>query len=102
MPDETWVDVGIADELQQKPVQQVMVGRTPVALTYQHEQFGAINGACNHVGGPLGEGTLDGEYVVCPWHYWKFHCRTGKGEPGYEEDAVSAYEVAASASCQSP
>ena len=93
MPDETWVDVGGADELKHQPVQQVLIGRTPVALTYCNEQFGAINGACNHVGGPLGEGTLEGEYVVCPWHYWKFHYRTGKGEPGYEEDAVPAYDV---------
>jgi multimeric flavodoxin WrbA len=45
------------------------------------------------VGGPLGEGTLDGDYVVCPWHYWKFHCRTGEGEPGYEEDRVPAHDV---------
>ena len=73
MSDETWVDVGGADELKHQPVQQVLIGRTPVALTYCNEQFGAINGACNHVGGPLGEGTLEGEYVVCPWHYWKFH-----------------------------
>ncbi len=93
MPEEVWVNVGRADELQRRAVQAVMVGRTRVALTYQGEQFGAIHGSCNHVGGPLGEGTLEGEYVVCPWHYWKFHCRTGKGEPGYEEDAVPAYEV---------
>lgn len=93
MPEGTWVDVGRANELKHKAVQQVMIGRTPVALTYHNGQFGAINGACNHVGGPLGEGILEGEYVVCPWHYWKFHCRTGKGEPGYEEDAVPAYDV---------
>ena len=93
MAEDLWVDVGLVHELKQKPVQAVMVGRTKVALTYQDGKFGAINGSCNHVGGPLGEGTLDGEYVVCPWHYWKFHCRTGKGEPGYEEDAVPAYEV---------
>lgn len=93
MPEDMWVNVGRADKLQQHPVQQVMIGRTRVALTYQAGQFGAIHGSCNHVGGPLGEGTLEGEYVVCPWHYWKFHCRTGKGEPGYEEDAVPTYEV---------
>ncbi|MCX7054643.1 MAG: NAD(P)H-dependent oxidoreductase, partial [Proteobacteria bacterium] len=29
----------------------------------------------------------------CPWHYWKFHCRTGAGEPGYEEDRVPAHDV---------
>jgi multimeric flavodoxin WrbA len=55
--------------------------------------FSAISGVCNHVGGPLGDGSLDGDYVVCPWHYWKFHCRTGLGEPGYEDDAVPVHDV---------
>src|SRR5205085_4470080 len=48
---------------------------------------------CNHVGGPLGEGHLDGDYVVCPWHHWKFHSRTGEGEPGFEKDCVPSYEL---------
>jgi multimeric flavodoxin WrbA len=36
---------------------------------------------------------LDGDYVVCPWHNWKFHRVTGLGEPGYEDDAVPSHEV---------
>ncbi|MBX3300811.1 MAG: hypothetical protein KF693_01210 [Nitrospira sp.] len=36
----------------------------------------------------MGKGTLEDDYVVCPWHYWKFHRRTGSGEPGYEQDPV--------------
>ena len=91
MPDERWFDIGPVEELKRKPVQEVMCGTTPVALTYRDGLFAAISGACNHVGGPLGEGTLDGEYVVCPWHYWKFHRETGQGEPGYEQDQVPAY-----------
>ena len=93
MPDERWFDIGPAEELKRKPVQEVMCGTTPVALTYRNGSFAAISGACNHVGGPLGEGTLDGEYVVCPWHYWKFHRQTGQGEPGYEQDQVPAYPI---------
>jgi nitrite reductase/ring-hydroxylating ferredoxin subunit/multimeric flavodoxin WrbA len=88
-----WFDAGPADELSRQPVQQISIGRVKIALTYGGGQFGAISGVCNHVGGPLGEGRLDGEYVVCPWHYWKFHCRTGQGEPGYEDDCVPAHEV---------
>jgi multimeric flavodoxin WrbA len=53
--------------------------------------FGVVSGTCNHVGGPLGQGRLDGEYLVCPWHNWKFHRCTGLGEPGYEKDAVPSY-----------
>ena len=52
-----------------------------------------MSGVCNHAGGPLGEGTLDGEYIVCPWHHWKFHRITGEGEPGYEDDRVPRYEL---------
>ena len=93
MAHDDWVDVGAAAELSRQPVQQVMLGRARVALSYCDGKFGAISGVCNHAGGPLGQGKLDGNYVVCPWHYWKFHFQTGKGEPGYEEDAVPAYEV---------
>src|SRR5512134_1674892 len=91
MPDEQWIEVGAVGELKLKPLQEIMCGTTPIALTYKNGSFAAISGACNHVGGPLGEGSLDGEYVVCPWHYWKFHRQTGRGEPGYEQDQVPAY-----------
>jgi len=88
-----WVDLGRVEDLRQRPLQAVMAGRTRIALSFRDGQFGAISGACNHVGGPLGEGTLAGEYVECPWHYWKFHSVTGLGEPGYEDDAVPAYAL---------
>ena len=93
MNDDTWTDAGAVDELATRPVQEVMVGRAKVALTCKDGVFGAISGVCNHVGGPLGKGSLEGDYVVCPWHYWKFHCQTGVGEPGYEADRVPAHDV---------
>jgi len=88
-----WVDVGSVKELAKRELQVVVAGRTPLALTHRDGQFHAVSGVCNHVGGPLGEGRLDGDYLVCPWHYWKFHHATGLGEPGYEADAVPAYTV---------
>jgi len=88
-----WVDVGAAVDLAARRVQAVQVGGRTIALTCRDGEFGAIDGRCNHVGGPLGEGALDGDYVVCPWHHWKFHRVTGEGEPGFEEDRVPRYEV---------
>ncbi len=93
MPDDAWVDVGAATELASRPVQEVQVGRLRVALTCKDGEFGAISGVCNHAGGPLGQGNLDGDFVTCPWHYWKFHWQTGVGEPGYQEDRVPSHEV---------
>lgn len=93
MSNEQWIDVGSASELQQRPLQQVKVGGKPIALSCKSGTFAAISGLCNHVGGPLGDGRLEGDYVVCPWHYWKFHRVTGEGEPGYEADRVPRHEV---------
>jgi nitrite reductase/ring-hydroxylating ferredoxin subunit/multimeric flavodoxin WrbA len=88
-----WIDIGAAAELARKPVQAVALGSSRIALTHAAGVFGAVSNICNHVGGPLGEGRLDGEYLVCPWHQWKFHRCTGQGEPGYEGDRVPQYAV---------
>lgn len=93
MATESWLDLGPAELLKTKPLQQITVGKLKLALSYVNGQFSAVSGVCNHVGGPLGEGRLDGEYIVCPWHNWKFHCRTGLGEPGFEEDAVPRHDT---------
>ncbi len=91
--EEDWHDIGSVEELSTKPVQQVMVRSVKIALSYKDGVFGAIHGACNHAGGPLGKSQLDGEYLVCPWHHWKFHRIGGEGERGFEEDVVPAYHV---------
>lgn len=93
MADAKWHDLGPAEELKTPPVRQVTIGRLALALTYADGEFAAVSGVCNHVGGPLGEGRLDGDYLVCPWHHWKFHRRTGEGEPGFEEDRVPSHET---------
>lgn len=38
----------------------------------------ALDNTCPHAGGPLGEGTLTGETIVCPWHGWQYNVRTGE------------------------
>ncbi len=88
-----WQDLGEAEALKSKPLQSVQVGKHKVALTYKDGAFGAVSSVCNHAGGPLAEGRLDGEYLVCPWHNWKFHRKTGEGEPGFEKDCVPKYEI---------
>ncbi len=35
---------------------------------------------CPHRQGPLGQGWVEGQTVVCPWHAWAFDCRTGVAE----------------------
>jgi len=48
-----------------------------VALFNVDGELFALDNTCPHAGGPLGEGTLQGDLVRCPWHGWKFNVRTG-------------------------
>src|SRR5262245_46801282 len=90
---DNWVDVGAADELAGKPLRSLKAGNVELALSYRDKTWGAISNACNHVGGPPGDGRLDQDYIVCPWHGWKFHRCSGFGAPGFEADKVPAFPV---------
>lgn len=39
--------------------------------------FYAIDNTCKHRGGPLGEGSLAGTTVTCPWHGWEYDVTSG-------------------------
>jgi multimeric flavodoxin WrbA/nitrite reductase/ring-hydroxylating ferredoxin subunit len=87
-----WHDLGPVEAFA-GPVTPAAAGRTRLAVTNDGGRFGVLSGVCNHAGGPLDEGRRDGDYVVCPWHGWKYHRGTGHGEPGFEADAVPSYAV---------
>jgi nitrite reductase/ring-hydroxylating ferredoxin subunit/multimeric flavodoxin WrbA len=88
-----WIDIGGAEDLAKIPLERITAKDRDIAISFKDGLFGAVSNACNHVGGPLGNGRLDGDYIVCPWHNWKFHRCSGLGEPGFEEDRVPAYPI---------
>jgi nitrite reductase/ring-hydroxylating ferredoxin subunit/multimeric flavodoxin WrbA len=93
MKTDQWRDAGSIDQFKNQAMTEVSIEGLVLAISNLNGKYGAISGVCNHVGGPLGQGRLDGEYVICPWHQWKFHCQTGLGEPGYEKDAVPRHDI---------
>jgi nitrite reductase (NADH) small subunit len=38
----------------------------------------AMDNVCLHMGGPLGQGYIEGGKVVCPWHGWEYDPKTGQ------------------------
>jgi NAD(P)H-dependent nitrite reductase small subunit len=66
-------------------------GRT-IALYHTHEGFFATDNTCPHRGGPLAEGDLMGNEIVCPWHLWGFDVATGACT-GNPEIAIATHEV---------
>jgi len=59
-------------------VHEFQVAGKAVALANVAGKFFAINNTCLHRGGPLGEGSLAGSIVTCPWHGWEYDVTTGK------------------------
>lgn len=60
-----------------KPV-RVEVERIRVLLVRQNGRIYAIGETCAHLGGPLSEGTLEGNSVHCPWHGSRFSLENGE------------------------
>jgi nitrite reductase (NADH) small subunit len=46
-------------------------------IVHTTEGYAAVDNVCVHRGGPLGQGVLDGNKIVCPWHGWAFDVTTG-------------------------
>jgi len=66
---------------------------TPVGLFNIDGEFFAIYDVCTHDGGPLVEGELHGDVIVCPRHGARFDVKTGavRTLPAYAP--VPTYQV---------
>ena len=90
----TWHRIGDAAELRARVPCALSVERHTIALFHYEGRFRALGNACNHKGGPLCQGRMQGEFVVCPWHGWEYSVVTGRGPEGYDEEQVPVFEVA--------
>jgi nitrite reductase/ring-hydroxylating ferredoxin subunit len=72
-----FVKVATLRELEKQQLMEVLVEGEPYALCRLNGAVYALNGTCPHQGGPLGEGMISGDGIMCPWHAWTFDCRTG-------------------------
>ena len=56
----------------------VEVAGKQVAIFNVEGRFYAVDSVCSHRGGPLGEGSLRGKLVNCPWHGAQFDVTNGQ------------------------
>jgi len=76
-PPTEWTPALRLDELADgKPVMADCKG-TPIFILKRDGDVCAISDTCSHAGGPLHEGTIENNVVVCPWHASRFDLRTG-------------------------
>ncbi|MCM8811569.1 MAG: non-heme iron oxygenase ferredoxin subunit [Candidatus Omnitrophica bacterium] len=73
-----WVKAAQTSDLPEGSIKVVEAKGRRIALARNGGAFYAIEDLCTHDGGPLGEGTLEGEEVECPRHGARFNVKTGE------------------------
>jgi 3-phenylpropionate/trans-cinnamate dioxygenase ferredoxin subunit len=86
-------DVAAVGEIAPGEAKLVEAGGKEIALFNCGGDYYALDNDCTHVGGPLCEGEITGDTVICPWHGSEFSIRTGEviGPPADED--VNSYKV---------
>lgn len=54
------------------------LGDKVVCVANANGTISAMDNVCLHRGGPLGQGVIEGDKLVCPWHGWQWDPKTGQ------------------------
>ena len=93
MNDHRWIRVTPVENLPLREGRAVLLGDREVALFNLGDRVLATDNACPHKGGPLCDGIVTGDSVVCPLHAWKVNLESGCVErgPQGQDHCVSTY-----------
>jgi nitrite reductase (NADH) small subunit len=87
-----FIDVGSTNELPVARAKLVTIGEKKLVLCHTTSGFFALDNTCPHRGGPLAEGDVIANEIVCPWHLWGFDVATGTCG-GNADLSVTTHEV---------
>ena len=62
----------------------IRVNGRELALFNLRGEVYCIDNLCPHAMGPLADGWIEGDIVICPWHGWEFNIKTGDAAYGNE------------------
>jgi nitrite reductase/ring-hydroxylating ferredoxin subunit len=75
-------------------VLKVRLGSRELAVARTEDGVFAVDNACTHAGGPVGDTRLkEGCFVECPWHNSVFDVRTGAVVRGPARKELKTYDV---------
>lgn len=87
-----YVKVAKVNEMPPGSAREFQADGKVIALFNVGGKFYATDNVCLHRGGPLGQGSLEGEIVTCPWHGWQYNVTSG-GSVFNEQITVQTFEV---------
>jgi nitrite reductase (NADH) small subunit len=87
-----WIRVTPCDSIPLREGRAVTLGDRQIAIFNMGDRFLALDNDCPHQGGPLCDGIVAGDAVVCPLHAWKVRLDTGSVErPAAKAVCVPTY-----------
>jgi nitrite reductase/ring-hydroxylating ferredoxin subunit/uncharacterized membrane protein len=88
-----YVPVMPVEDLEENKPVHAEAGNEEVVLVKRGGSVYALAESCAHLGGPLSEGTIEGDAIVCPWHGSQFALEDGSvvaGPSAYNQPCYAA------------
>jgi nitrite reductase (NADH) small subunit len=73
-----WVRITAMDAIPLREGRAVQIAGHEIAVFNLGSRFLAVENKCPHRGGPLADGIISGDNVVCPLHAWKIDLTSGE------------------------
>jgi len=89
---EGFVDVCGVDEIPERRAVVACLSGERVAVFRYDGRISALSNVCQHQNGPLGEGRIVNDCVVCPWHGYEYQPDTGASPAPFTEK-VPTFDV---------
>jgi nitrite reductase (NADH) small subunit len=92
MNEHQWVRVTRSENVPLREGRAVTLAGREIAIFNLGDRFMATDNQCPHQGGPLCDGIVSGDSVVCPLHAWKVRLDSGAVErPNSNDKCIATY-----------
>jgi len=88
-----WIEVCKLDEIPPSQARTVQAGDNMIAVfRLTDDRVKAVENRCPHKQGPLAEGIISGDDILCPLHNWRISLDSGE-VAAPDEGCVKTYPV---------
>lgn len=92
MNERCWIWIAPVEDVPAREGRAVTVAGRELAIFNLGHRFVATDNRCPHKGGPLSDGIVSGDTVVCPLHAWRINLKAGVVDrPGDMTTCVETY-----------
>jgi nitrite reductase (NADH) small subunit len=89
-----WIRIATCESIPPREGRAAVIGGKQIAIFNLGDRFLAVDNQCPHQSGPLCDGIVAGDAVVCPLHAWKVNLETGAvARPADQSACVRTYET---------